>query len=71
MYDLYVRSEYRTQGFGKKLMSAALEFAKKNNISGIELSTAKNNTTAQSLYEKLGYERDEDYYNYYLTVTND
>ena len=71
LYDLYVRSEYRTQGFGKKLMSAALEFAKKNNISGIELSTAKNNTTAQSLYEKLGYERDEDFYNYYLTITND
>ncbi len=71
LYDLYVRSEYRTQGFGKKLMFAALEFAKKNNISGIELSTSKNNTTAQSLYEKLGYERDEDFYNYYLTVTND
>ena len=52
-------------------MSAALEFVKKNNISGIELSTSKNNTTAQSLYEKLGYERDEDFYNYYLTVTND
>ena len=52
-------------------MFAALEFAKNNNISGIELSTSKDNTTAQNLYEKLGYERDEDFYNYYLTVTND
>ena len=71
LYDLYVKSEFRTQGLGKKLMSAALEFAKKNKISGIELSTAKNNNNAQCLYEGLGYERDEDFYNYYLSVTND
>ena len=71
LYDLYVKSEFRTQGLGKKLMSAALEFAKKNKISGIELSTEKNNTTAQSLYEGLGYERDKDFYNYYLSITND
>ena len=36
-----------------------------------KISTSKNNTTAQSLYEKLGYERDEDFNNYYLTITND
>ena len=71
LYDLYVKSEFRNKGLGKKLMFAALEFAKENNVSGIELSTSKNNTTAQGLYEKLGYEQDEDFYNYYLPVTND
>tara|TARA_B100001029_G_C15048779_1_gene449124 strand:+ start:50 stop:508 length:459 start_codon:yes stop_codon:yes gene_type:complete len=68
LYDLFVKSEYRKKGIGTMLMNTSKDFAEKNNISGIELSTAMTNSTAQSLYESLGYERDNEYYNYYLSI---
>ena len=68
LYDLFVKSEYRKKGIGIMLMNASKNFAEKNNISGIELSTAISNGTAQNLYESLGYERDTEYYNYYLSI---
>ena len=40
LYDLFVKSEYRKKGIGRMLMNASKNFAEKNNISGIELSTA-------------------------------
>tara|TARA_B100001741_G_scaffold56796_1_gene44453 strand:+ start:898 stop:1356 length:459 start_codon:yes stop_codon:yes gene_type:complete len=68
LYDLFVKSEYRKKGIGRMLMNASKNFAEKNSISGIELSTAISNGTAQNLYESLGYERDTEYYNYYLSI---
>tara|TARA_Y100000816_G_C25981093_1_gene512253 strand:+ start:143 stop:595 length:453 start_codon:yes stop_codon:yes gene_type:complete len=68
LYDLYVRSEYRRKGFGRLLMNAAKDYAKENKITGIELSTSIKNINAQRLYESLNYERDVEYYNYYLTL---
>tara|TARA_B100000287_G_C20169065_1_gene597460 strand:+ start:127 stop:585 length:459 start_codon:yes stop_codon:yes gene_type:complete len=68
LYDLFVRSEHRKKGIGAMLMNASKDFAEKNNITGIELSTAISNGTAQSLYESLGYERDNEFYNYYLSI---
>ena len=49
-------------------MDASKDFAENNGISGIELSTAISNGTAQRLYESLGYERDNEFYNYYLSI---
>ncbi len=68
LYDLFVKSEHRKKGIGTMLMNVSKNFAEKNNISGIELSTAISNGTAQSLYESLGYERDTEFYNYYLSI---
>ena len=68
LYDLFVRSEYRKKGIGAMLMDASKDFAKNNGITGIELSTAISNGTAQKLYESLGYERDNEFYNYYLST---
>ena len=68
LYDLFVRSEHRKKGIGAILMNASKDFAEKNNITGIELSTAISNGTAQSLYESLDYERDNEFYNYYLSI---
>jgi len=68
LYDLFVRSEYRKKGIGAMLMDASKDFAKNNGITGIELSTAISNGTAQRLYESLGYERDNEFYNYYLSI---
>ena len=68
LYDIFVKSEYRKKGIGTMLMNVSKNFAEKNNISSIELSTAISNGTAQSLYESLGYERDTEFYNYYLSI---
>ena len=68
LYDLFVRYEYRKKGIGAMLMDASKDFAKNNGITGIELSTAISNGTAQKLYESLGYERDNEFYNYYLST---
>ena len=68
LYDLFVRPEYRKKGIGAMLMDASKDFAENNGITGIELSTAISNGTAQRLYESLGYERDNEFYNYYLST---
>ena len=68
LYDLYVMREFRKKGIGKMLMNKSKDFALKNKINLIELSTAINNKKAQSLYESLDYLQDKEYYNYYLDV---
>ena len=64
LYDLYVKEEFRKHGIGKKLMEKSEEYAKSIGAKGIELSTAKDNLSAQSLYEKIGYIRDNEFYSY-------
>ena len=64
LYDLYVKEECRKHGIGKKLMEKSEEYAKSIGAKGIELSTAKDNITAQSLYEKIGYIRDNEFFSY-------
>ena len=68
LYDLYVRSEYRNKGIGRMLMNAAKSFAEKKGVTSIELSTSINNKNAQSLYESLDYQRDTEFYDYYLAI---
>jgi ribosomal protein S18 acetylase RimI-like enzyme len=57
--DLYVDKDYRKQGIGKKLIKTAMEFAKNDNAKFVELSTAIDNYTAQSVYEKIGFKKQE------------
>ena len=45
-------------------MKKSQEYAKLIGAKSIELSTAKNNLTAQSLYERIGYIRDNEFYSY-------
>ena len=68
LYDLFVEKKYRRLGFAKKLMLKAKDYAVKKRIKTVELSTAINNKKARSLYESLDYERDKEYYNYYLEI---
>ena len=68
LYDLYVRSEYRNKGIGRMLMNAAKNFAEEKGATSVELSTAITNKNAQSLYESLNYQRDTEYYDYYLQI---
>jgi ribosomal protein S18 acetylase RimI-like enzyme len=55
--DLYVDTAYRKQGIGEKLIKAAVSFAKSENAKFVELSTAADNYTAQSLYEAIGFQK--------------
>lgn len=64
--DLYVGISYRKKGIGKLLLDAAKNFAIKTKSKGLTLTTGIENTTAQSLYEKYGFIRNEHFYEYYL-----
>ena len=65
--DLFVRKEERKSGAGEKLMKTAMEFGLKDGSRGLSLQTAVTNATAQRLYEKLGWKKNETFltYTYY------
>jgi ribosomal protein S18 acetylase RimI-like enzyme len=70
--DLYVDNSYRKQGIGEKLIRTAMSFAKENNAKFVELSTAVDNYTAQSLYEQIGFEKQKpetDFFTYRIKLT--
>ncbi|WBL13743.1 GNAT family N-acetyltransferase [Sutcliffiella sp. NC1] len=67
--DLYVDEQARGQGVGEKLLQRAKELAVQTGAKSISLSTALDNYTAQRLYEKNGYERDEHFYQYELSLS--
>jgi len=66
--DLYVSSEARGMGVGKSLMEAAKQHALESGANGIALETAQDNSTAQALYEALGYKRSNGFYSYFLSI---
>ena len=59
LYDLFVSPEARGTGAGRSLMLAAEVHAAKTGAARMELSTSRDNTVAQSLYESLDWVRDE------------
>ncbi len=62
--DLFTKSEARRKGIGEALLNHAADFAKADGAKRIWLRTAIDNFTAQALYEKAGYKRDEQFYRY-------
>ena len=64
LYDLFVLPEIRKSGAGKALLLAAEHHAAREGFARMDLTTAKTNLRAQSLYESLGWIRDEDFYTY-------
>ncbi len=69
--DLYVDAEFRKQGIGERLIQTAMSFAKKENAKFLELSTAIDNYTAQSLYEAVGFVKqksDEAFFTYQIQL---
>lgn len=62
--DLFTKPEARRKGVGEALLEQAAEFAKADGAKRIWLRTAVDNFTAQALYEKVGYKRDEQFYRY-------
>jgi len=66
--DLFVAPEARRFGVAKALMQRARDWARENRADGLWLETAIDNTPAQSLYERLGWKRDNEFYRYNLLV---
>ena len=66
--DLFVHPGGRKKGIGSGLIHAATEYAKTVGAISLSLSTATTNTSAQSLYESLGWQRDEQFWTYEFAV---
>jgi len=69
--DLYVDAHYRKQGIGARLIEAAMDFAHADGAKFVQLETAVTNTTAQSLYESMGFVKqphDDEFYVYKINV---
>ena len=66
--DLYVDASARRLGVGRMLMNAAKEFALQDNSAWLELATTKGNHAAQALYRSLGYQLDEEFEHFKLTL---
>ena len=64
LYDLFVLPEARKFGAGRLLLQAAEARAAADGKARIDLTTAKSNLEAQSLYESLGWVRDEIFASY-------
>jgi ribosomal protein S18 acetylase RimI-like enzyme len=63
--DLYVAPEYRGKGYAKSLISKIHQHALTSGAKGIELETAHSNTSAQALYESVGYLANQLYKRYF------
>lgn len=69
--DLYVVPEARRHGVGKALMESARQLALSTGSKELILETAKDNDSAQKLYEQLGHRRDEEFYRYALQLKSE
>jgi ribosomal protein S18 acetylase RimI-like enzyme len=66
--DLFVAVPFRRRGIARRLMEAAHRSARDAGALKVELDTAHDNTSAQALYEALGYERDLEFHHYMLSL---
>ena len=66
--DLFVAPVARRRGVGTLLLKAAAETGRAAGANRLELSTAITNVSAQRLYEALGWKRDEEFYQYGLSL---
>lgn len=63
--NIAVKKEHRGKGFGKMLMNALIEEAKKQNIKAMTLEVRVTNKSAIALYKKLGFKESGIRKNYY------
>lgn len=66
--DLYVDENARKKGVGQLLMNKAKDFAVESGAIRVTLDTQTWNTTAQRLYEFMGYVKNDEFYNYNLCI---
>ena len=66
LYDLFVAPDARKSGAGRALLQAAEQHAASQGKARMDLTTAKTNLAAQSVYASLGWVRDEVFFAYSL-----
>jgi len=69
LYDLFVAPHARQRGVGRALLQAAALHAARVGAVRMELATARTNVAAQRLYQSLGWERDDEFLRYALTLS--
>jgi GNAT superfamily N-acetyltransferase len=67
--DLFVVPEARRHGVASALLRAAAEYGRRIHALRLALSTEVSNTTAQSAYEALGWQREVAFCHYRLELT--
>ncbi len=55
--DLYVRPDWQSKGYGKKLLMHTLRTMRQNGYMNAVLETAEGNEGARRFYEKFGFEK--------------
>ena len=68
LYDLFVDPDVRRGGVGRGLMRAAQAFGRAAGAVRLDLTTARTNTRAQALYESEGWQRDDVFLTYNLSL---
>ena len=63
--DLYVVPASRQKGVATALMAYAENFARETGAERLTLATAHDNSTAQSLYKRMGYVKEEHFWYYH------
>jgi GNAT superfamily N-acetyltransferase len=66
--DLFVDPGARLTGTGSALLQAAADYARRVGAIRLVLSTEVTNTPAQTLYEKLGWKRNTEFYTYQIAL---
>lgn len=64
LYDIFVHPDARRHHIGRDLLLAAEAHARASGFARMDLTTAHTNRTAQTLYESLGWKRDEVFLTY-------
>jgi ribosomal protein S18 acetylase RimI-like enzyme len=66
--DLFVDPQARQTGAGTALLQAAAEYGRRVGALRLVLSSELTNTAAQSLYEKLGWKRNDEFRTYQIAL---
>lgn len=67
--DLFVATNARKLGAGRLLLEAAADFGRSIGARQLTLETARTNLIAQTLYEASGWEKDNDFCVYQITLS--
>lgn len=66
--DIFVEPSLRKAGVGAALMRRVDDFGRENGAARLDLFTAQDNKTAQSVYERAGWKRDTAFFRYQKTL---
>jgi GNAT superfamily N-acetyltransferase len=69
--DLYTIPEARGQGVATALIARAAQHAREHGSAFLRLRTANDNLMAQSVFERIGFKRDEVFFTYDLDPTTE